>query len=102
MGSAPVHTPSMSLASRPSRARALVRNRDLVLLLSAGLVSQTGDWMLATGIAYQVYALTGSTLASAGVLLATQGPPAVLGSVAGVLVDRWDRRRVMVLTNLAL
>ena len=92
----------MSLECRPGRARALVRNRDLLLLLSAGLVSQTGDWMLATGIAYQVYALTGSTLASAGVLLATQGPQAVLGSVAGVLVDRWDRRRVMVLTNLAL
>ena len=56
--------PSMSLDSSPERFRALLRNRDLVLLLTAGLISQTGDWMLATGIGFQIYALTGSTLAT--------------------------------------
>lgn len=76
--------------------------RDLVWLLGAGLVSQTGDWLLTTAVAYQVYVLTGSTLASAAVLLATQVPQVVLGSAAGVLVDRWDRWRVMVAVNVAL
>lgn len=88
--------------SGTSRFAMLWRNRDLRLLLLAGLVSQTGDWILATGIAFQVYALTGSTLASAAALLASQAPQVVLGSVAGVLVDRWDRRRVMVVVNLLL
>ena len=92
----------MSLASSPGRFRALLRNRDLVLLLTAGLISQTGDWMLATGIAFEIYALTGSTLASAAALFATQAPQVLFGSVAGVLVDRWDRRRVMVTTNVLL
>ncbi|HEY0238875.1 MAG TPA: MFS transporter [Friedmanniella sp.] len=93
----------MSLGTvEPRRVRALLGNRDLVLLLAAGLVSQTGDWLLATGIGFQVYVLTGSTLATAGVLLATQVPQVVLSSVAGVLVDRWDRRRVMVAANLVL
>lgn len=82
--------------------RSLLRNRDLRLLLGAGLISQTGDWILGTGIAFQIYALTGSTLASAIVLLATQAPQVLFGSFAGVLVDRWDRRRVMVVVNVLL
>ena len=91
----------MSLVSG-SRLWSLVRNRDLRLLLGAGLVSQTGDWLLATGLGFQVYALTGSTLASAAALFATQLPQVVLGSVAGVLVDRWDSRRVIAVANLLL
>lgn len=75
---------------------------DVRLLLLAGLISQTGDWVLRTGVAYQVYALTGSTLASAVVLLASLVPQVVLGSVAGACVDRWDRRRLMVIVNVAL
>lgn len=80
----------------------MVRNRDLRLLLGAGLVSQTGDWLLATGLSFQIYALTGSTLASAAALFATQLPQVVLGSVAGVFVDRWDSRRVIAVVNLLL
>jgi predicted MFS family arabinose efflux permease len=49
-----------------------------------------------------VYVLTGSTLASAGAMLAGLIPQIALGSVAGVYVDRWDRRRTMVVTNLLL
>jgi Na+/melibiose symporter-like transporter len=92
----------MSLDSSPGRFRALLRNRDLVQLLTAGLISQTGDWMLATGIGFEIYALTDSTSASAAALFATQAPQVLLGSVAGLLVDRWDRRVVMVTTNVAL
>ncbi|MFT4167169.1 MAG: MFS transporter [Microlunatus sp.] len=93
----------MSLASAPHRrVRALLGNRDLMLLLGAGLISQTGDWMLATGVAFQVYALTGSTMATAAALLATQIPQVVFGSPAGVAADRWDRRRLMIAVNLLL
>jgi Na+/melibiose symporter-like transporter len=78
----------------------LARQRDYRLVLSAGLISLTGDWILRIGLAYYVYALTGSTLASGGLLLASFLPLVVLGSLAGVFVDRWDRRRTMILTNL--
>ena len=61
----------------------------------AGLVSMTGDWLLAVGLSYAVYDLTGSTMASAGVFLTSLRPQVVAGLVAGVLVDRWDRRRTM-------
>src|SRR3954453_11373136 len=80
----------------------LGRRRDLRLLLSAGLVSLSGDWVLGVGLAYSVYALTGSTLASAAALLSSFIPQVLVGSVAGVFVDRWDRKRTMVVCNLLL
>ncbi|MET7906075.1 MFS transporter [Streptomyces sp. NPDC005355] len=85
------------------RAIALaMRQRQLRLLLAAGLVSLTGDWILRVGLAYYVYALTGDTLASALMLLASFIPQIVLGSLAGVFVDRWDLRRTMVAANMLL
>src|SRR3954454_7028363 len=85
-----------------SPVRVLARAPDLRLLLGAGLVSMTGDWLLAVGLAYSVYALTGSTLASAATLLSSFIPQVLVGSVAGVFVDRWDRKRTMVVANLVL
>src|SRR4051794_275588 len=82
--------------------RLLHRHRDLRLLLSAGLVSLGGDWVLGVGLAYSVYALTGSTLASAATLLSSFLPQVLVGSIAGVFVDRWDRKRTMVVANLVL
>lgn len=58
--------------------------------------------MLGIGLAYYVYALTGQTLASAMVLLAAYLPELLFGSLAGVFVDRWDRRRTMITANLLL
>jgi Na+/melibiose symporter-like transporter len=78
----------------------LARQRDYRLMLSAGLISLIGDWLLRTGLAFQVYVLTGSTLASGGLLLASFLPAVLLGSLAGVFVDRWDRRTTMIVTNL--
>jgi Na+/melibiose symporter-like transporter len=75
-------------------------NRDYRLLLVAGLVSMTGDWVLGIGLTYLVYSITGSTLASGAMLLVSFLPSIVLGSLAGVMVDRWDRRTTMIVTSL--
>jgi Na+/melibiose symporter-like transporter len=77
-------------------------NRDLRLLLAAGLVTMTGDWMLSVGLVYTVYDVTGSTLASAGALVAAFVPQVLTGLVAGVFVDRWSRARTMVVGNLLM
>lgn len=79
-----------------------LRLRGLRLLLGAGLISLTGDWILRIGLTYYIYALTGSTLASATMLLASFVPQIALSSLAGVFVDRWDRKRTMIATNLLL
>lgn len=82
--------------------RLLRRRPDLARLLGAALVSLTGDWLLAVGLSYAVYDLTGSTMASAGVFLTALLPQVLVGLVAGVLVDRWDRRRTMVVANVVM
>jgi Na+/melibiose symporter-like transporter len=74
----------------------------LRLLLGAALISVTGDWILRVGLAYYIYVLTGSTLASAVMLLASFVPQIALSSLAGVFADRWDSKRTMVVTNLLL
>jgi len=82
--------------------RQALGQRGLRLLLTAGLISLTGDWIMRIGLAYYIYALTGSTLASATMLLASFVPQVVLSSVAGVFADRWDSKRTMIISNLLL
>ena len=78
----------------------VLRHRDFGLLWVAGLVSVTGDWVLNAALPYFVYQQTGSTLATAGMTVAELVPGVLLSSPAGVFVDRWDRRRVLLVTNL--
>ncbi|WP_197288161.1 MFS transporter, partial [Nocardia sp. NRRL S-836] len=63
-------------------------------------MSLLGSWLLVVAVPAHVYAVTGSVFAT-GLTLAAEYLPALLFGVwAGVLVDRWDRRRVMVVADL--
>jgi predicted MFS family arabinose efflux permease len=77
----------------------LFRHRNFALLWFAGLVSYTGDWILITVLPFYVYDQTGSTLASGMVWIAQALPGLVLGSFAGVFVDRFDRKPLMVVSR---
>lgn len=74
--------------------------RDYRLLWSGRAVSLLGSWLLVIAIPAHVYALTGSLLATGLTLVAEYLPPLLLGPVAGVLTDRWDRRRVMITADV--
>jgi MFS family permease len=78
----------------------LLRYRDFRLLWLAGLVSFTGNVAFVIALPLHIYRMTGSTLATAGVFAANFLPRILLASVAGVYVDRWDRKRVMVTADL--
>lgn len=78
---------------------ATLRHRNFALLWSAGLVSLAGDAALKTALPFYVYAQTGSTVASAGMVLASVLPGVLLGPVAGVFVDRWNRQWIMIAVN---
>jgi hypothetical protein len=79
---------------------ATLRNRDFALLWTAGVISVAGDFALLIALPLHAYALTGSAVATGGVFAASLLPRVLLGSVAGVFVDRWDRKRTMVAADL--
>ncbi|MET8757602.1 MFS transporter [Lentzea sp. NPDC004782] len=77
-----------------------LRIRDFRLLWFARLLSLLGSWLLVVAIPAYVLQLTGS-LAATGLTLAAEFlPPVLLGPVAGVLADRWDRRKLMIATDV--
>ena len=80
----------------------VLRNGNFARLWCAGLISQAGDWVLLIGLPIYVYILTRSLLATSITFAAGIIPQIVLGSVAGVFVDRWNRRRTLVVANLLL
>jgi len=77
-----------------------LRQRNFALLWISSLISLIGDRALMTALPFYVYEQTGSTLAMAGMFGASYLPTFLFSSVAGVFVDRWDRKRILVVTNL--
>ncbi|HLJ80938.1 MAG TPA: MFS transporter, partial [Ktedonobacterales bacterium] len=78
---------------------ATLRTRDFALVWLAGLISLTGDWLLMIGLPIYTFTLTGSALATSIMFMAAVVPQILLSSVAGVFVDRWNRKWTMIVTN---
>ncbi|HEX4203181.1 MAG TPA: MFS transporter [Ktedonobacteraceae bacterium] len=79
-----------------------LRQRNFALLWFGALISQIGDWLMSIGLPVYVYMLTGSALQTSLMLIISYVPGLVLGSFAGVMVDRWDRRQTMLICNLLM
>jgi predicted MFS family arabinose efflux permease len=77
-----------------------LRIRDFRLLWGAGLVSSLGSWLLVLAVPAHVFLITRSLAATGLTLAAEYLPLLLLGPVAGVLADRWDRRRLMIAADL--
>ena len=80
---------------------AVFKNRDFVLMWLAQLVSTAGSALTDLAAGIYVYTETNSTLLVGVTLMATAVPSLIVGLIAGVYVDRWDRRKVMIASNLA-
>lgn len=72
-----------------------LRQRNFTLLWLGSLISLSGDWLLRIGLPVYIYILTGSALQT-GIMFIAGNIPMLFSSFAGVLVDRWDRRRTMI------
>lgn len=77
----------------------LARNRNFSLLWVGQLISFFGDRINQVAL-YAIVASTFGALELGIVAAATAVPTVLLGSLAGALVDRWDRRRTMVVSDL--
>ncbi|MGH7671139.1 MAG: MFS transporter, partial [Gemmatimonadaceae bacterium] len=84
----------------PTIARALA-HRNYRLFFSGQSVSLVGTWITRVATAWLVYRLTGSALLLGVVSFAGQIPTLVMAPVTGVLIDRWNRHRVLVITQVA-
>ncbi|HSJ36231.1 MAG TPA: MFS transporter [Acidimicrobiia bacterium] len=80
--------------------RSLLRIPDFRRLWMAQVVSDFGDSLTLFTLLFLVQRLTGDETAVATVLIASALPTLVVGLVAGVWVDRWNLRRVMVVSDL--
>ncbi len=80
--------------------RSLFANRGFLSVWAASFVSGLGDKIAILAFFSLVYHRTGD-VASLGMLVAVQVLPGILlGPFAGVLIDRWSRRGVMVASDL--
>ena len=81
------------------RPRSLWRNRDFLLLWSGQLISTAGTQVTGLALPLLILALTNSP-AQAGIVAACSSLPRFLLALpAGALVDRWDRKRVMIVCD---
>src|SRR4051812_69131 len=74
-------------------------HRNFRLFFGGQVVSLVGTWITTTATNWLVYRLTGSALLLGVVGFAGQFPAFVLGPFAGIVVDRWDRHRLLVATQ---
>ena len=76
--------------------RILRSNRNFRLLYIGQTISQLGDWFNAVAVYALLLDLTGSATAVAWMMIVQFMPIALVSPMAGVIVDRVDRRRLMI------
>lgn len=79
----------------------LARNRNYTLLWSGQAVAEVGSSATVLALPLLVLALTGSPVLSGLVLTVDAAAQLLVGLPAGALVDRWDRRRIMLACQAA-
>lgn len=80
-----------------------LRVHNFRLYVCANLVSQTGTWMQRIGQDWLVLQLSGSSGVALGLITALQfGPTLVFSFYGGVLADRYDKRRMLMVTQAVM
>jgi MFS family permease len=88
-----------NMGTAPARSASLWHNRDFLLLWSGQIVSAIGSQVSLITFPWVILAVTGSP-AQAGLIAAMRTLPYILfGLPAGALIDRWNRKRVMILCD---
>jgi MFS family permease len=76
-----------------------LHSRNYRLFFGGQGVSLVGTWLTRTATSWLVYRLSNSALLLGVVGFAGQIPVFLFAPLAGVLVDRWDRRRTLIVTQ---
>lgn len=86
--------------AKPMGVRDILRIRDYRLLVSGQAISDIGDGITFLLLLLVINELTGSTSMLALMAIAEAVPQFTVGLMAGVYVDRWNRRTVMLASDL--
>jgi len=86
-------------AAAPSRN--VLSNRRFLALFLSQILTQVGGNMVLYGLTVQVFSLTHSSTSVSLLLLVFLVPAVLFGAVAGVYSDQFDRRMILVVTNVA-
>lgn len=93
-------TEDMLVDADQSSSLEVLHNRPFLALWLAQASTQIGGNMVLYGLTVEVYSLTNSTSAVSLLILTFLVPAVLLSAVAGVYVDRLDRRLILIVTNL--
>jgi MFS family permease len=93
-------SPAEKSSSRYAHAWRALRHRNFRLFFTGQSISLIGTWMTRIATSWLVYRLTGSALLLGVVGFAGQIPTFILAPFAGVLVDRVNRRKLLVWTQV--
>ena len=95
----PIADDARAAARDYSHAWRALRHRNFRLFFGGQTISLVGTWMTRIATAWLVYRLTGSALLLGTVSFAGQIPTFLLAPFAGVIVDRSNRRHVLIWTQ---
>ncbi len=95
----PQHTDVKPAATRLSLILRALKYRNYRLFFGGQGVSLIGTWMQSVAMSWLVYRLTGSALLLGVVGFCSQIPTFILSPFAGVLADRMDRYRILLVTQ---
>ena len=87
-------------ADPASTQRSVFRDRSFMLFAVMRLFNSAATQMLNVAVGWQVYELTSNPLDLGFIGLAQFGPVLLLFLAAGIVADRFDRRLIVVVTNL--
>ncbi|MFP3953202.1 MAG: MFS transporter [Candidatus Acetothermia bacterium] len=80
---------------------AALKNRDFSYLWMGQLVTRLGDGIHEIALAWLVLELTGSAVSMGAILAVSVTPNLIFGLPGGVFVDRYNRKRIMVFSDMA-
>src|SRR5665213_378998 len=99
-GRDPAHRPALTERMSFAFTTRALRSRNYKLFFGGQGISLIGTWMTRIATSWLIYRLTGSAALLGVVGFAGQIPAFLLGPIAGVWVDRWNRHRTIVVTQI--
>src|SRR5690348_16899675 len=97
---APDEQPEAKAPEAQPAGQHILRNRAFVRIFSAQVVSSLGDWVGLLAVIAIATRISKSGTAVGLVMTARMLPGFIFAPIGGALIDRWDRRKVMVTCDI--